>query len=472
MRTSCCHLSQHLLVLGGGSAGFAAAIRARELGAEVTVVNDGLPWGGTCVNVGCVPSKTLLRAAEALHRAQQLPFAGMASEARLLDFAALIRQKRELVATLRQEKYEEVAAAHGIQRLVGRARFVGPRQVEVNGQRLEADAVVIATGARPAAPPIDGLQEVGFLTNEDVMELEELPPRLLVLGGNAVGLEQAQLFARLGSQVTVVEIAPHVLPREDAAVAAELVRHLQAEGIQVLEGAATLGVRREKDEVQLDIQQGERRFTVSCTHLLVATGRRANTEGLGLEAAGVATDSRGFVVADATLATTAPGVWAAGDVIGEPMLVYTAAAQGALAAENALAGAARAFDRSLVPWVVFTDPQVAGVGLDQEQARAAGFQAETVTVPLKLVPRALAARDTRGFVSLVRDRASDRLLGARIVAPEGGELLMELALAIRCGLTTKQLASELHPYLTLSEAVKLACLAFARDVRTLSCCAS
>ncbi|MGH7957005.1 MAG: FAD-dependent oxidoreductase, partial [Opitutaceae bacterium] len=251
-----------------------------------------------------------------------------------------------------------------------------------------------------------------------------------------------------------------------------LTSYLEGEGIRVLTGVKPVRVAEEAGEVVLEATAGGRREVFRAEQLLLATGRQPNTDDLGLSTAGVVVDARGFVGVDETLATSTKGVFAAGDVIGEPMFVYTAAYEGALAAENALAGARRRRDYTALPWVVFTDPQVAGVGLDEAAALAQGLPAESVTLPLAEVPRAIAARDTRGFIQLIRDRETDRLLGARVLAPEGGELLMEAALAIRHGLTVQSLASAFHPYLTLSEGVKLAALSFGKDVRKLSCCAA
>ncbi len=475
--SDCCALpqpeKQRLVIVGGGSAAFAAAIRASELGADVVMVNDGLPIGGTCVNVGCVPSKTLIRAAEALHRATGVPFTGIAVSGRLTDFRAVIEQKRALVGGLRQHKYLDVVAdLPGVRIVTGRARFTGPHEVTVNGERLTGDAFLIATGARPAVPAIPGLVEAGFLTNETAFELESLPESLIVLGGRYIALETAQMFARLGSRVTILQRSDRILPSESPEITEALAGYLRAEGIAIETGVAVARVERDGDGVAVHATVGGTARVFRARHILLATGRAPNTEALGLEGIGVATDGRGFVTVDDTLATNVPSIYGAGDVIGEPMFVYTAAAEGKLAAENALTGAAKARDLRAVPWVIFTDPQVAGVGLDERQAEAAGLEAEVAVLPMEAVPRALAARDTRGFVTLIRDPASDRLLGARILAPEGGELLMELVLAIRHGITVNELAETLHPYLTLSEAVKLAALSFGKDVAKLSCCAT
>lgn len=465
---------KHLLIVGGGGAAFSAALKASSLGARATIINDGLPMGGTCVNVGCVPSKTLLRAAEALHRAQApSAFAGIETSGKLADFAAIIRQKRGLVDQLRQIKYADVIGDDpNITFIRGRGRLIDARTVEVNGERLSCDAVLLCTGARPAVPDIPGLADVSFLTNESAFELNELPDSLLVLGGRYIALECAQIFSRLGSRVTVLQRSARILPTESPALTDELTAHLKADGLGIVTGVAIQRIFRDGTAVAVEAVIDGRREVFRASQLLVATGRTPNSDALGLEQIGVKLDAQNFISTDEHLATTVPGIYAAGDVIGEPMFVYAAAYEGALVAENALAGASRERDYTALPWVVFTDPQVAGVGLDLSQAEAANFDAEANTLPISLVPRAIVARDTRGFIQLIRDRKTDRLLGARILAPEGGELLMEAALAIRHGIKVGELKTAFHPYLTLSEGIKLAALSFGKDVKKLSCCAA
>ena len=465
--------SVHLVIVGGGSAAFAAAIRANELGARVTMINEGLPIGGTCVNVGCVPSKTLIRAAEAHHRASHPRFDGIESSSRIEDFGEIIAGKRDLVRELRQAKYLDVVSdLPGVEMVEGRARMLDDRTVEVNRLAIGADRILIATGASPFVPPIPGLEETDYLTNETAFELEELPGSLLVLGGRYIALECAQMFARFGSRVTVLQRSSRILPTETPDITDALAGYLAVEGIEIVTGVSITRIGSQGPGIRVEgiIDGAQKAFEAS--RILVATGRRPNTDGLGLEEAGIELDARGFVRVDETLQTGGNGVYAAGDVIGEPMFVYTAAYEGALAAENAVTGSSRPRDYTALPWVIFTDPQVAGVGMDEMQAAGEGIDAETAVLPLSHLPRALAARDTRGFIKIVRDRASDRIVGARVLAPEGSELLMEIALAIRHGITAKELASAFHPYLTLSEGVKLAAIAFGKDITKLSCCAT
>ena len=468
----CCKQKPHFLIVGGGSAAFSAAIQAIELGARVTVINAGLPIGGTCVNVGCVPSKTLIRAAEVIYRAQAHRFAGIRTQGRLTDFSALINQKNQLIANLRKTKYLDILKkSPDFQLVEGQARFVDARTVQVNGQQFKGEKILIATGARTRIPHIAGLDKVNFLTNETAYQLTHVPESLVILGGNFIGLENAQLFARMGSRVTVVEMLPQILPAEEPEIAKEITRQFREEGIQIFTGAQVRSVMQTGDQIALVMEIDNRTEKMVAKSLWIATGRYPNSDSLNLEHTHVKRDDHGFIRVNEYLETDDPAIFAAGDVIGDPMFVYTAAYEGKLAAINALSGEQRPRRYEPLPWVIFTDPQVAGVGMDESRARREGFQAQAVTLPFSEVPRALAARDTRGFIRLVRDVQTDRLLGARIVAPEAGELVMMLALAMTERWTIKQLSEMLFPYLTMSEGIKLAALSFYKDVHALSCCA-
>lgn len=436
----------------------------------MTMINAGLPLGGTCVNVGCVPSKALLRAAEAHHAAGHSRFAGIETSSRVSDFAAVMNQKRALVADLRQAKYADVLLGlPGFRLVEGYGRLLGGGRVEVDGEVICGDRVLIATGSSPAAPSIEGLQETGYLTSESLFELDALPGRLLVLGAGYIGLECAQMAARFGAEVTVVQRGPRVLSRQPAEITAALAEYLRAEGMRIETNTQLRQVRRTSSGIEAVTTRGG---VLRADAILLATGVRGNSDRLGLADVGVDTTPDGFVVVDDTLATIAQGVYAAGDVAGAPLYVYTAAYEGKLATANALSGAADQRDCGALPWVVFTDPQVAGVGMDVGQATAAGIAAEVASVPLSHVPRAIAARDTRGLIQLTRAQGTRRLLGARVLAAEGGELVTAIAVAIEAGLTSDSLAQMLLPYLTLSEGLKLAAIAFDKDVSALSCCAA
>jgi len=462
-----------LLIVGGGSAGFAAAIKAADLGARVAMA-EGATLGGTCVNVGCVPSKTLIRAAEAQHRRVHHGFRGIPATDGQPDWPTVRGEKDALVAELRQTKYWNVLRAYpSITLFQERATFISGLEARLaSGRTLTAGKIVVTTGSSPWAPPIPGLAEAGFLDNASAMALERLPESLIVIGASAVGLELAQMFARLGVRVTILEALPRVLPAEDADIGNALGDYLRSEGLEVHTDIQIQRVSRASDAYAVQFRAGHKERTARASQLLVATGRRANTAGFGLEKIGVSLGKKGEIVVTEFLQTTNANVYAAGDVIGDPMFVYVAAYGGALAAQNALIGNERPYDLSALPKVTFTDPAVAAVGLTEDQARARGIEPLASKLPLEHVTRAQAARDTRGFVKLVADAGTKKIIGAHILAAEAGEMITEPALAIRFGLAIEDLTSTFHPYLTLSEGIKLAAQAFTKDVAKLSCCAA
>ena len=460
-----------LMVIGGGSAGFAAAIKAAELGARVALVEAGT-IGGTCVNVGCVPSKTLIRSVETYHAAGESRFRGISTAAGAVHWPQVIAHKDELVEALRQAKYRDVLAAYPqITYIQGRARLTGGNGVQVDGVSYAPGKIVLATGAHPWAPPIPGLAEAGYLDSTAALALKELPRSMIVVGASAVGLELAQTYARAGTHVTVLEALPRVVPFEEPEIGQALADYLREEGLTVWPGVTITQVSREPGRYRVTFQADEATKTVEAEQLLVATGRRANTAGLGLEEAGVALGRRGEIQIDEHARTTNSDIYAAGDCTGDPMFVYVAAYEGTLAAENALTGDRRRLDLTTLPRVTFTDPQVAAVGLTEEQARQAGYEVKTSLLPLEHIPRALAARDTRGLIKLVADAASDRLLGAHLLTAEAGEVIQTAVLALKAGYTTQDLAATIFPYLTMVEGLKLAAQTFEKDVTQLSCCA-
>lgn len=460
-----------LMVIGGGSAAFAAAIRAAELGARVAMVEAGT-LGGTCVNVGCIPSKMLIRALEIYHRAGAHGFRGVATVRGALNWAALIAQKDALVAAMRREKYEEVLAAYPEITLIrGRARLVEGGAVAVDGEIFTPGRVILATGARPWVPPIPGLAETGYLTSTDALALRELPRSLIVIGANAVGLELAQVFARAGVAVTVLEALPRIVPFEEPEISAALQGYLEEEGMVFHTGVRITRVERLNGRVVVHFEQDEQARSVSAEQILVATGRRANTEGLGLEAVGITPGPKGEIPVTPYLQTAHPAIYAAGDCTNLPMFVYVAAASGTVATENALLGNHKALDLSALPRVTFTDPEVAAAGLTEAQAREQGYTPKVSLLPLDFVPRARVAFDTRGLIKLIADAETDRLLGVHVLAPEAGEVIQVGVLALKGGYTTRDLGAMIFPYLTWVEGLKLAAQGFVKDVARLSCCA-
>ncbi len=459
-----------LVVVGAGSAGFSAAIAAAERGARVAFVGHGV-IGGTCVNVGCVPSKTLIRAAEGLHQARAASrFAGIVGEARLVDWKRLVAQKDDLVESLRQAKYIDVLPAYnGIAYLEGRARLT-VEGVAVNGSLLKAPRVIVATGASPVEPSIPGIGGVPYLTSTTALALEALPGSLLVIGGGYIGCELAQMFSRIGVAVTLV-CRSRLLPAAEPEIGDALKGYFRAEGLTVHDGLSYREIRRTARGVALTVERDGDEMTIEAEAVLVTAGRRPNTADLGLEERGVSLLPNGGIAVDDYMRTNVPGIYAAGDVTGRDMFVYMAAYGARIAAENALEGDKRRYDATAMPSVVFTDPQAASVGLTEAEARAQGTAVKTSLLSLAHVPRALAARDTRGLIKLVADAETDRLLGAHILAPEGADSIQTAVLALKNRMTVGALAETIFPYLTTVEGLKLAAQTFDKDVAKLSCCA-
>jgi len=460
-----------LVILGAGSAAFAAAIRARDLGVRVAIVEAGT-IGGTCVNVGCIPSKAVFRASEVHYEAAHHGFAGITTRAGKPDLAAVVAQKDELVAALRQEKYADLVDAYGFDFIKGHGRFTGPTELAVDGRPLHAERFLIATGASPWAPPIPGLEETGYLTSTTGLDLKERPRSLAVIGGNAIGLEMGQYFANLGSKVTILEVLPRIAPFEDPEVSAAITRVLDDEGLRIITGAQIERVARSDGKVTIGGRAEGNAITVRVDQLLVATGRRANTADMGLDVAGVQLDQRGSIAVDDMLRTTNSRVWAAGDCTPAPQFVYIAAYEGALAVDNAIGNKSRTVDFRALPRVTFTRPQIASAGLTEEQAHQAGYEVRVSTMPLDVIPRALVNRDTRGLFKLVADAKTDQLLGAHIMAESAGDVILSAVYAIKFHLTIADLSETFHPYLTMAEGMKLAAQTFTRDVAKLSCCAA
>ncbi len=461
----------HIAVIGSGGAAMAAALKAVERGARVTLIERGT-LGGTCINIGCVPSKIMIRAAHIAHLRRQSSFdAGIAASTPAIDRAALLAQQQARVDELRHAKYEGILeSTTAITVLRGEARFHDARSLIVKRpdgeERVVAfDRCLAATGASATLPPIPGLADTPYWTSTEALASETIPERLAVLGSSVVALELAQAFARLGSRVSILARST-LLSGEDPAIASALTAAFRAEGIAVLEHTQASHVAHAGDAFVLATAQGELR----ADRLLIAAGRAPNTRGLNLDAAGVAVDARGAIAVDAGMRTNAPHVYAAGDCTDQPQFVYVAAAAGTRAAINMTGGEAT-LDLAAMPAVVFTDPQVATVGVTEAEAKQNGIETESRTLALDNVPRALANFDTRGFIKLVAEAGTGRLLGVQVVAPEAGELIQTAALAIRNRMTVQELADQLFPYLTMVEGLKLAAQTFSKDVTQLSCCA-
>lgn len=469
-----------LVVIGTGGAGMAAAIKAAELGRRTCII-EADTIGGTCVNTGCVPSKTLIRAAEAYYKAGHHPFAGVHTRAEGLDWKAVIGQKDQLVAELRQSKYVDVLASYGdrITLVHGWARLRGDGGVVLeDGRTIKAGGIVVATGAEPRILSLDGIEGVQVLTSTAAMALERQPRTLLVIGGRGVALELGQAFARFGTQVTILQRSPRIIPEHEPEIAEALTDYLRQEGLTIHTGVRPLAIRQDDGQKVVTAEVNGQRREFRAEQVLMAVGRTPHTRDMGLEDTGVALNASGFIQVNGFMQTSHPRIYAAGDVTNRPKLVYVAAAAGGIAAENALNANSRQLDLTVLPDVIFTDPQVATVGLTESQARArppssgaSEYDVKVTTLPLAHVPRALAARDRRGLIKLVADRGSERLLGAHILAAEAGEVIQTATLALKAGLRVSDLTGTLFPYLTQVEGLKLAAQTFDKDVAQLSCCA-
>ncbi|MBF4990959.1 mercury(II) reductase [Methylophilus sp. QUAN] len=460
-----------IAVIGSGGAAMAAALKAVEQGAKVTLIERGT-IGGTCVNVGCVPSKIMIRAAHIAHLRRESPFdGGIAATEPAIDRSKLLGQQQARVDELRHAKYEGILDGNqAITVLHGEARFRDAQSLAVRlndgGESVVAfDRCLVATGASPAVPPIPGLKESPYWTSTEALVSDTIPERLAVIGSSVVALELAQAFARLGSQVTILARST-LFFREDPAIGEAITTAFRAEGIKVLEHTQASQITHTDGEFVLTTAHGE----IRADKLLVATGRAPNTASLTLEAAGVAANAQGAIVIDKGMHTSNPNIYAAGDCTDQPQFVYVAAAAGTRAAINMTGGDA-ALDLTTMPAVVFTDPQIATVGYSEAEAHHDGIETDSRLLTLDNVPRALANFDTRGFIKLVIEEGSGRLIGVQAVAPEAGELIQTAVLAIRNRMTVHELADQLFPYLTMVEGLKLAAQTFSKDVTQLSCCA-
>lgn len=462
-----------LFVVGAGSAGFSAAITAAETGATVVIAGNGT-IGGTCVNVGCVPSKNLIRAMESIQCAKDASrFDGVEGAGSVVDWKALILQKQQLVDDLRKAKYEDLLPQYpNISLVSGLAQFTGNTATElmVEGKVYQPKKVIIATGSASALPPINGIQSISALDSTQALELESLPDSLMVIGGGVIGCELGQMFSRAGVKVTIC-CRSRLLPESDPLVSKVLGDQFRKEGITVCEGVGYQEIRQEGNIVKLTCQTKEGNQTIAAKRVLAASGRKPNVRSLHLEKAGIEINAMGGIKVNSFMQTTNSEVYAAGDVTGSDMFVYMAAYGAKLAARNTLHGNTDIYSNETMPSVVFTDPQFAAVGLTESQAIANGLVVGTSTISLDNVPRFITSRSPQGFIKLVADSSTKRILGATILAPEAGDSIQTIVMALKAGLTTVELGEMLFPYLTAVEGLKLAAQGFSKDVSKLSCCA-
>ena len=459
-----------LLIIGSGGAAFSAAIKSVEYGAKVAMIERGTV-GGTCVNIGCVPSKTLLRAGEINHLAKVNPFIGLQTSAGKVELAPLVKHKDELVSELRNQKYVNLIDEYGFELIEGEAIFVDENTVEVNGKKLSAKRFLIATGVSPSLPPISGLEKVDYLTSTTLLELKTVPKRLTVIGSGYIGMELGQLFHNLGSEVTLMQRSERLLKEYDPEISESVEKALIEQGINLVKGATFERVEQSGEIKRVYVTVNGSREVIESDQLLVATGRKPNTDSLNLSAAGVETGKNNEILINDFGQTSNEKIYAAGDVTLGPQFVYVAAYEGGIITDNAIGGLNKKIDLSVVPAVTFTNPTVATVGLTEEQAKEKGYDVKTSVLPLDAVPRAIVNRETTGVFKLVADAETLKVLGVHIVSENAGDVIYAASLAVKFGLTIEDLTETLAPYLTMAEGLKLAALTFDKDISKLSCCA-
>ncbi len=450
---------RNIVVIGAGSGGLVTSYIAAVVKARVTLV-EGHKMGGDCLNFGCVPSKALIRSAKLAHQIRKAGALGVRDAQGTVDFAAVMARVQRVVADIEPHDSVERYTGLGVEVLQGRARITSPWSVEITTpagtQTLTTRNIVIAAGAQPFVPPIQGLAEVGCVTSDTVWGLTELPRRLVVLGGGPIGCELAQSFARLGSQVTQVEMAPRVMLREDDDAAALVTAALQADGVRLLTGHQAVRCERVGDVKRLIVKHGDAEIALEFDELLCAVGRSARVTGYGVEELGIELSPRKTIATDAYLRTNYPNIYAVGDVAGPYQLTHVAAHQAWYAAVNALFGRFKKFkaDYSVIPWATFTDPEVARVGLSEAEAREQGIAYELARFELKELDRAIADGATNGFIKVLTVPGKDKILGVTIVGEHAGDLLAEYVLAMKHGLGLNKILGTIHTYPTLAEANK------------------
>jgi mercuric reductase len=467
-----------LAIIGGGAAAFAAATKANDLNQKTIIINSGLPIGGTCVNVGCVPSKVLLEIGAQLYYPQNRRFDSLEHSAQQRssppEFTKIIAEKDEIVESLRQSNYRDVISAlKNVEFVEGSGRFISPNAVEVIGDKaltIEAEKFIIATGSRAKIPPVNGIEKVKYLTNIEALSPKRIPQHFVVLGGGPLGLEFAQMYRHFGSEVLVIEMEKRVLPLEEPEVSREIQRALEAEGIQFMTSSRLIELSNNGTLKHAKVDYNGDAVEIDFDEILIATGVQPNTAGLNLESAGVKTDRRGFIEVDEHLRTANPNIYAAGDCVGKMALETVAAKEGTVAAENALTGSERTINYEQIPHAVFTTPQVASVGITESELMKRIKVCACRTVPISSVPKGRALKEKFGIVKLVINPHTAEIVGAGIVSPVAAEMIHEAAIAIRNKMTIYDLIDTVHVFPTFSEGLKIAAQAFTRDISTMSCC--
>lgn len=461
-----------LIIIGGGAAAFAAATKAADLGKKALMINSGLPLGGTCVNVGCMPSKNLLTVGDEFFYSQRPRFKALRNSVKpVLDFQTAIKEKDKMVTKARRSNYTNILRSlKNVTLLADKAKLAGPSQVEVSGKIYEASKIIIAVGAATKPLPIPGIDTVRWLNNVTIMQLQKLPDSMVVIGGGPQGLEFAQMFAHFGTKVTVLEAMSQILPRYELEIAAELQRCLEEEDISIYTGVRVERVAEQNGRKIITFQKDGATQQMESDEVLLAAGIRPNTSDLGLDKAGVKVAKNGFIQVNQYYQTDNPNVFAAGDCIGKMPLETVAAKEGALATENAFTVPVRTINYDHIPSAVFTNPQVASVGLTEEEEMRRFSTCLCRTIYMDVVPKSFAVNETRGAFKMVIHPRNYKVLGVHIVAPLAADLIHEATIAVKHGLTIDDIIETVHVFPTFSEGIKRVAQAFTRDVSKMSCC--
>lgn len=461
-----------MIIIGGGAAAFGAVIKANTYGIKALMI-ERAALGGTCVNVGCIPSKNLLGAGEILHSAKHPSYQSILPCDSNFGFAKTIEAKDMLVKELRKQKYYDVLQSlEHVKLIEASASFVSQKKVKVDGKIFEANKFIIGAGSSPYTPRFKGIENVQYLTNNEALALKEKPSSMIIIGGRALGLEFAQMYTRFGTKVTVLQRSDRIIPDHEAVVSQGLHNYLAEEGIEIVTDVNVHEVWQKNGSkfVKASVNGKEQLFEAE--QLLMATGRRPNTADLHLENAGVKLRDDGSIVVNSEMRTSAPHIWAGGDVVGEPMLETLAAKAGAAAAENALTGSHKKIDLLSVPSAIFTSPQVASVGLTEEKMMNKYNYCSCRTLLMKDVPKALAVNDTKGLIKMAVDpKKNNRIVGVHILASIAADMIHEAVMAVKYRLTIDDIINTVHVFPTMSEAIKLVATSFKQDVSKLSCCA-
>jgi len=461
-----------LIIIGGGAGAFAAAIKANELKAKTAMVNAGLPLGGTCVNVGCVPSKTLLWAGEVLHQVKHHNISGIELEVKKFDFQKVVQDELNLVERLRKEKYEKVLDnLEHVTHIEGKAVFVSPTEIEVNGEKLQADKFIIATGSTANVPPIESIEDVGYITHIEALRLEKQPKELIVIGGGALGVEFAQMYARFGTEVTLLQREDRILPFTEQELTDHLAKILQKEGITIHTNAEVKSARKEGNKKILTVVVDGKTEEISGDEVLLAAGKTPNTKDFGLDKVGVKVNKEQAVNVNEFFQSSQVNIFAVGDVLNLPLrLETTAGREGTLAAENAINGTKKSIDYNAVPYTVFTDPQLASVGFTEDMQMKETGVCACRTISFTHVPKAHVIRRTEGLIKMGVDPKTQQILGVHILAPNAGDLIAQAMTLVTNKNTIDDVINSMPVFPTLSEAIKVVALSFVMDVSQISCC--